>query len=434
MGGEDREHRLYSPSQMERISLCPGSVELNKRAPARETSKYAIEGTKAHDVLEAALRNNVRRALEAHREYSSVCMEDFDSDFYYSLQVALNYIYDILDDYPDAELYIEKFVDPPCPSAPGETGGYCDVAIFIPSLAWLIILDYKHGAGVAKQAKGNTQVKQYGAGFLFQDNPVVDPEAVDKVTLVIAQPRAFHTDGHIREYDTTPFELYEYLDEMDGYVRAALAPNAPLNPGEDQCRFCNARTICPAREAAGLQTAVNVHFASIYDVKAPEIPNPKLMDVARLEYIAQAAPMLRKFLDDVDAHLEELLRGGVELQNFKLVDTQAKRQWHGDENKIAFQLAALADVDISEVYRTQLITITDAQRMVVEAFKSRVGRGHKKQAAEEANIAMAQLTLKQSSGTLKMVPMDDPAPAVNRAARDFEGIGGLLTPPQIQHN
>jgi hypothetical protein len=358
-------------------------------------------------------------------------MEDFPNDFFLSLQMALNYIYGILDEHPDAILFCETYVNPPLPAMPGEAAGYCDVGIWIPSISTLYVIDYKHGAGVAKAAKNNTQPLQYAAGFLYQDAPLVDPAMVDTVVCVIVQPRAFHVEGPIREWELTPYEVWEFLDVLDAGVRECLSPTAALVPGEDQCRFCDGRTVCPAREALGLQNAVNVTFKSILDVKQPGIPDASMLDVNRLSYIMQWAPFLRKFLDDVDAHGAELLRQGYDVPGFKLVEAQAKRKWYGDENQLAFKIAALAGTDVASVMDIKLIGITEAERMVVEAFKSRVGRGKKKQAAEDAKQAFALLTLKQSSGNLNVAPMDDPRPAANRAAAIFQGVGELVAPRQM---
>jgi acyl transferase domain-containing protein len=48
------------------------------RVPQAPPSTYAIEGTNAHAVLEAALRHRIRDAREAHRDYS--CLFDVDLD------------------------------------------------------------------------------------------------------------------------------------------------------------------------------------------------------------------------------------------------------------------------------------------------------------------------------------------------------------------
>lgn len=440
-----RTHRLFSPSQSERYTLCRGSVNLLRRTPPRPSSRWAEEGTRAHEVLEAGLRNNCKTATEALAvsKHAGMTFEDKNKEIEFkgSINDALDYVWTLLEElnifYGDAVLFIETEVNPPIVSAPGEAAGYCDIAIYSPSARRLWVIDYKHGAGIAKAVIGNTQVSQYACGFLFDPKGFVDPASIDIVTLCIIQPRAFHPDGDIREYDTTPAALWDYLQSLDDIIADCLREDAPLTPGEEQCRFCDARSTCPAAEAAAVAVAKNT-FANIRDVAAPKLPDPRTIDINRLSYIKQMQPILKGWLDAVDQHIEEIMRSGLEVPGFKLAETQARREWYLDgktaeddiatANAIATKLAALIGTSPVDMFRTKLITITDAEKMVVDAFKARVGRGKKKQAAEDGKQAMAFLTLKQSSGNLTVVPADDERPAVNLAAKTFGQISGPLPP------
>lgn len=432
MSGHDRTHSRFSPSQSERFLICPGSVTLIERVAAREGSEHAILGTKAHDVLEKALLHRERSALVAQREHSIYCLETFDDAFITSVQAALDYIYDILDEHPDAILYNEVKVNPPNEVEPGEASGYCDVAIHIPSIRTLHVIDYKHGVGVAKSAK-TTQIKQYALGFMYDEFALIDPASVDTVHLTIIQPRAFHEDGTIRTITCNPYDVYEYLEELENGIKACLKPDAPLVAG-DHCHstFCAARTVCPAREALAVK-AVSNQFKNIRDISTITLPAPEGLDVERLSYIKQAGDLLSTWLADVDAHIKELLAQGVHVPGFKIVETEARREWQGDDNELAAKLAALADRPSVDFMRMKLVTITDAERMVTSAFKKRVGKDRAKQAAEDAKRAMALLTIRQSSGNTKVVPEDHPAPAMNRAGIfKATNVAGLLPPPPKQ--
>lgn len=429
-----REHKRFSPSQSERFTLCHGSTNLLARVPARPPTHYAIEGTKAHEVLIAGLRNKCRNAIEAHREHSVHCAEDldtFDNYFYYSIQQGLDYVYDILDEYADADLFLERKVVPPIEvdgAIYDEASGYCDIAISIRSIRKLFVIDYKHGAGIAKAVIGNSQVKQYALGFLYGGDFAISAADFDRVVLVIIQPRAFHPDGSPREYECTPYEIYEYLDELNAAIKANLDPSAALTPGDDQCRFCDAATVCPAREAKAL-SVVGDMYKQIEQISGKILPPPQQLSVDRLTFISMHGDMLRQWLNDIDAHCLELAKSGVHLPGRKLVEVMARRKWYGDPAEVAEQLSKLAGVPTGSVMELQLIPITQAEKLVVDAYKARVGRGGKKQAAEEGKRAMAFLTLKQSSGNLTLVDEDDPRPAVNRADQTFGQIAGAVTPP-----
>lgn len=439
-GHSEREHRRFSPSQAERFSVCKGSTRLLERVPARPSGPYAIEGTTAHEVLEAGLANGLRTAREAHEASIHCCVELDDEhggpyeNFYFSIQTALNHVYHILADNPGAEVWLERRVSPPILNAPGEADGFCDILIWCPIAATLYVIDYKHGAGVSKNVVDNKQVKQYGSGALYGVDAVVDPQLVDTVVLCIMQPRAFHKDGMIREYETTPWELYEYLDELDEWIDGNLDPRAALVPDDngkttDHCRFCDAKTICPAREAKALSPLLEVSskLMTIENVTAPSLPEPSSLDMLKLGRIRAAADMLRKWLGDVEDHVKELLMQGYDVPGAKLVEVQARRQWWGDPADTARKAAVLAECSVEELMTApKLLPLTQVEAMVVEAFKHKAPMGKKKKASEEAKRAFAFLTIKQTSGNLTVADDTDPRPAVKGRVEAFSQIGGAL--------
>jgi hypothetical protein len=436
-----RKHRRFSPSQAERFIACPGSTALLARTTSRSRSKYALQGDLAHEVLAAGLKGQCENATQSI-EASIYCGGVFETlyvdqlginviDFKASINDALNYVWQLMDDlnkeHGDAVMWVERYVDTPCYTAPGETGGFCDVAIYSAKARRLWVIDYKHGAGIAKAADGNPQVKQYAAGFLFEPGAAVDVATLNDVVLVIIQPRAFHPDGEIREAITTPSELADYLLELEDRVAASLAENAPLNPGIDQCRFCDAAANCPAIEAQSLKAA-NVAFSSVRDVRPPTLPDPATLDVDRLAYAKQTMPLLKMWMDRVNERAEQLLRSGVAIPGWKMVQSHARRQWFGEEADRANRLAALIGCEPTDLFETKFITITDAEKKIIESFKKRVARNKRKAAAEDASRMFAFFTTKETSDNLTLVSEDDPRPAVNKAAMAFHDVA-LLPPP-----
>lgn len=406
---------------------------------------YAIEGTQAHAVLQAALENKVRDAREAHRDYSylfDVDLDDGTNEFYLAIDTALNYVYDLFDQHPDAAVYIEQHIPVPVTNAPGEADGFADLVVYVPSLRKVYVIDYKHGAGIAKEADCR-QLKQYGAGVVF--GLLADVPDVDDVTLVIIQPRAFHKLGPIREHQTTAYELWMYLEELDEVIRQATQPDAPLTPGQEQCRFCDGVAFCPAREAVALQVA-NTHFAQVRDLNNG-LPEVHRIDLQRLGTIRAHAWALRKWLDDVEDRCYQLAREGHAIPGAKLVEAQAKRRYYGTEQDVAHKLAAmLGDQGLTDgvwqlynlmqaypalatMFRPHLVPLTTAEKLVTEAYKKRAARGQKKKAAEEAKQSFAFLTLKETSGTLTLVDDSDERPAVNPTQNTFAQIAAALPPP-----
>lgn len=436
IGTSERVHARYSPSQSERFFNCLGSTNQIAKTPARAISPYALEGQIAHDVLEAGLRNSCTRVSDAlkHSDYAEHELAQGYHDFHYSIQDALDHVWNVVEEldlmYGDVVLFIERKVDTPSSVAPGETGGYLDIAIFSAMGRVLYVMDYKHGVGVAKAVVGNTQVKQYAAGLLYEENPVLDASAIDRIILTIIQPRAFHPDGDIRSYETTPLELVDYLIELDEVIEKNEDPTAPLNPGVSWCQFCPASSSCPALAQSSVAVVLGDIGADVPSLSQRGLADPKTLDISRLAYIKSMKPMIMLWLNSVEDHVDELSRAGWQIPGFKRVESQAKRRWHGDRDEIAYKLAALIGCEPAKLYKEPaLLNITDAEPLVIEAFKARVGRGKKKLAAEAASQAFAYFTLKESSGNTTLVPLEDRRPAINKVEQTFGSVGNLLPPP-----
>lgn len=448
MTGE-REHRKYSPSQADRNALCLGSSNLIARVPQSPPSRYAQEGTNAHAVLQAALENGIRDAETAHRDYCylfDVDLDDGTNEFYLAVNTALNYIYELWETYPDAEVWIEEFVHVPTNNKPGEADGHVDFALYVPQLRKAYVIDYKHGAGITKEPNCR-QLKQYGAGIVY--GLLADVPDLDDITLVIIQPRAFHKQGPIREYQTNALELWNYLTELDDVIAKAEQPDAPLTPGEEQCRFCDAAAFCPAQELRAVRVAGSA-FSQIQDVARRELTPAHLLDLDRLALIRAHAHTLRKWLDTVDDRCYELARAGHHIPGAKLVEAAPKRRYYGEEKDVAHKLAALlgernltdgvhqiyalfdAYPALKTMFRPGLVPLTTAEKLVVEAYKKRVGRGKKKLAAEDARQAFAFLTLKDTNGTFTLVDDSDERPAVNLVQNTFAQINAAALPAPKQ--
>lgn len=449
-------HRLHAPypaSSAERLYLCPGSKRMEDAVPPRAESVYAAEGTRGHYLLECLIRcylggNDGADVCEA-TEAARVCKKETID----AVHETVDYVVGILETYPDAQILTEQRLHFPSVYAPDDVWGTTDIVIFIPSLAWLIVIDYKNGVGVV-EVEGNRQLLRYGASAVF--NCITT--GVLHVSLVIAQPNAFHPAGPIRHWNLTFDELLDWTAKLDEEIRVSQDPCAPLVPGEKQCRYCNASTTCPAAEAKAL-SVVGTNYGSVRDLARVQLPSPQEMPVDRLAYILDAKGMLEDWLGECEKHAHELARQGYYIPGRKLVEAKAMRRWYGEPEQVAQQLLGLigkgvdydslaldflllaqdGDFALGEIARRleefhrgttalddvmprKLITITDADKLVAKAYKARGKKSDAKKLAEDAAQAMAFLTLKESSGNTSLVPATDPRPAVNLTAAAFANV------------
>ncbi len=226
-------HSVFSASGSKRWLNCSGSIRLSRGIPDAPDSKWAAEGTRAHEVLdkliaghlkgqrlatEASLRNQYPLQMIVHASNSlDTLIADTQGDTLVGEQkVSLEFIGDGL-------------------------FGTLDVMAYTP-FRTLKVYDYKYGAGVPVDVENNSQLIYYALGvahlhhYNFAD-----------VELTIIQPRAYHRQGPIRKWKAPIEMLDEWSEIFSNGVKAALRPNAKLVPG-DWCRWCKAGDagLCPA--------------------------------------------------------------------------------------------------------------------------------------------------------------------------------------------
>jgi hypothetical protein len=133
-----------------------------------------------------------------------------------------------------------------------------------------VITDRKFGWAPVARADVNLQMRVYA---LLATTP--------DVYVSILQPRAALADRvTIAKYN--PDNKTDARWEIDAIVKATEAPDAPLVAGEEQCRYCRARAICPA-----LREAISKELVVFDDDMSPELS--KRAKLSRVEArLAQA--------------------------------------------------------------------------------------------------------------------------------------------------
>ncbi len=389
-----RSHKKFAASAAERWWNCPGSIRLCDGVEEKP-SPYAEEGTRAHEWLELKL---VGGSVPKHEPTD----EMLDAIDVFKAEVKA---------IPPGHWrqIVEKQVVVKGTAAGDDIGGTADFAVYREDLRKLWLIDFKFGAGVAVEAKGNIQLRNYDLGLI--DTYGWAPIEVENV---IVQPRAFHPEGPVRRETLSIAELYDFRVENEEAVERCLQPDAPLVPGEAQCRWCPAKTFCPALESRALAVAGET-FSSVKQITPGSLPDPKGLTPDRIGHILAARKLLIDWLEAVEEEGFSLATTGTHIPGQKLVAAIGRRQWDsGEDDKItAYKLAKLTkDLTPSDFLVEKLVGITDAEK------KIKAHAADKKAAAEQ----FAFLTTKVSSGKLQLVSEDDRRPAVNPASDAFAGV------------
>ncbi len=400
-------HAPFSMSSADRRALCPGSWRLEQGVAHKPSSAHADEGTAAHAVLEKCLRAGIRIAERTP-----------GSDMADAVQVALDYVYGILDANPGAALYVEQRVEFPNEAAPGDVWGTLDVAVLSADESQLWVIDYKHGVGVIVDIINNRQLLGYAASFILGNENTVLPMTI---TLAIVQPRGFGADP-IREWTIDLGTLIDWAWQLEQEIVACLAPDAPLNPGEKQCRFCGAKPTCPAIEARALAVAGSA-FKSVKDIKAG-LPPAREFSPERLAEILAAKGLIEEWLADVQAYAMEQAKNGVPVPGWKLVAGNSRRRFDGADDVIAAKLIEVSGGALStdDVLPRSLVNLGTAERLLKTVFSATDPSLKPKVLAEKVNAEMAFLTVKEPSTTVSLVPDTDRRPAVAPIADTFGSV------------
>lgn len=245
---KERAHSKFSASGAERWFNCPGSVALSEGLPDK-SSKWAEEGTLAHEVLEAIMRFVIKYGIGR----IDVAFDPrYKREMYeYAIQAA-RFIVELHSKTPDADILVEtriylKFIHP-------EMFGTFDGAV-IDYFGTLHVFDYKYGAGHYVDVRNNLQMIFYalGVAHLHHWN-------FKKVRLWIIQPRVAGYDGPTF-WDLSIGELRSWVPKFrEAVERVEQFPNKYVENSK-WCHWCKAKSICPLKQENKLAKAQNIFSA-----------------------------------------------------------------------------------------------------------------------------------------------------------------------------
>jgi hypothetical protein len=318
VGGE-RQHSRFAPSALKRILTCPRSVALAEALGATgRASIYAAEGSVAHVVAESYLGEG---GITAPRVGTIVMHDGYeivvDSDMHRFGKAYAQYVFSLME--PGDKLYIEQTVR--LDAIVGEDAnmyGHCDAVIWSPRRRRLIVVDYKYGRGVKVSALDNPQMKAYALGAMFTLADI-DPDEVRTVETHVFQPRVSSS--------TPPDEMHvlDLLEWGHGEVAPTLAMieadgaiSRPYVTG-DHCRFCPAKSQCPALRERVLQAAQRA-FA-----EAP-LP-PSLLSEDEIAEALKEVEIARAWFDAVESEALRRAKAGKTIPGRKLVESRGRRVW-----------------------------------------------------------------------------------------------------------
>lgn len=401
-------HALLSASSAHRWLKCTAYPRYEENFPS-STSEYAEEGTLAHSICElfgrkrfAALStrkiNSELKKLQAHPLFSEEMLRTAETYVEYLAEKAMSY-----SRMPHVSFEVKVDLSDYIP----EGFGTCDCAMIGDDT--LHITDYKHGKGVAVDAKGNPQMWLYALGVLKLYAPIYG-STIKKVSMGICQPRL---SDYPSEDLITVEELLAWGESIKPIAQEAFSGPGTFCPGE-HCRFCRGRAQCRARADQ------NSAFADFKDCVPigklpPEQTNlpvearavlglpPVLTDTEIGELLVKAESLVQWY-KDLQEYATESLLAGKPIPGWKVVAGKSNRAFK--DTDAAFK--AVVDMGYEEemLYTRKPKTLTEIEALL----------GKKKFAEAMADHITKPL------GKPTLAPISDKREPYNTAIADFAGV------------
>lgn len=211
---------------------CPGCISFCRDLPVPPAGPAALEGTKAHRVLELALLNHYRHLAVADDERKQPI--HLKPHSVRAVDQALQKIFTLVETGMEL-LAVEQRV-----IICKDVWGTADIIGYDAANRRLMVLDYKNGT-VPVEAKDNFQLRAYGWGayLAYQDSGL----DIDSIYMGVIQPNS--ANGKTYSGDEEPlWKLFEFGIYIEQCVRVTQAPQAPVRAGY-WCQWCPGAKECP---------------------------------------------------------------------------------------------------------------------------------------------------------------------------------------------
>ena len=406
-------HTKLSPSSAHRWTRCPGSVREELKYPDN-SGPAALDGTRTHALLEMCLVTGMDPELMVGMTTSDdEGSYTIDADRAKRVKVAVDHVRDL-----GGEVTTERRVDPSRLVGRDDLGGTVDVTVIVGDTAHVI--DYKDGI-TPVEAVENEQLIAYALGHLAgYDLPVNGCYPVSSMVLTIIQPKlAMKGLPPITSWELSVESLLSRIGDIVVKAAATDAPDAPLVPGEKQCRFCKAKGGC---------AAVNTHvmdavgmFKSIDIVQQAAVTEPTEMSNDKLREVIEAAPMLRQLLEASEAEALRRMQMGQTIPGLKVVNGRGSRAWAHTEDEMVVKLKKIG-IPAGALYVTKLISPAQAEKLTWEKRD-----GTKVQVSDKMKLQMERELIVKLAGKPTVASESDPRPAVvTDASNLFGAVGGAV--------
>lgn len=378
----------------------PHYVQANAHRIPPQDTKFSVEGTIAHSVVEAFFRRadqlDFRNLPDKHdaamithaKDFVAFCLEKkapgatdhikrtgFNDQWWSELKVDLFYM--------------------------SGRNGYVDFCCIADD--GIHIADYKYGQGVAVDAFENLQMAIYARSMIQQLK--LKTEAVH---MHIYQPRVRNGEK-ISSWSVSFSELMQFTDDRilgPAEDIKAKALTLAFKPSNDTCQFCPASEFCEARTSWLLD---DTPLESLKQAEMPKLPKVGGLSDEAIAHTITKISEIKKWLGKLEEYGLARALEGKPLPGTKIVQSKGGHRKWGDEEKATATL--LRYCNASDILELKLITPKQAEEFEYDVPK-------------DAWKELTKTIVKPEGGPV-LVSEDDPRPAyLSNAADVFDDETG----------
>lgn len=338
----DRNHALLSASGAYRWLSCPGSARLEDKFED-EPSIYAAEGTLAHEIAELKIIKYFTTDLRPSEFKKRI--NELKKNELYSAEMDRytneyrDYINDIYLSFESKPFFLaEQKVD--FSSYVPEGFGTVDCTLVGDKV--IHIFDLKYGKGVPVTAENNPQGMLYALGTYLEQSAI---DEIEKVVIHIVQPRIKNTSS----FEISSEELLKWAESIKDVAQKAYEGSNEFHVGE-HCGFCKANGNC--RKQA--EKYMNI-----------EVLDPALLTDEEIGEGLAKVKELSKWAKKFEDYALVRAQNGGNVKGWKLVAGRGGNRTFTDK-AVAAQLLEEVGLDREEIYKTELISVTAAEKLLGE--------------------------------------------------------------------
>lgn len=301
-------HSVLAPSSAARRIQCPQSTTLEPLFPDLEDSSEAADGTAAHWAMAEQLMGRLvdvgviaPNGVPLTEEMCKAADRVYD----YVVKTLAPYGLKPSDGHIEQPVMIRRVHE--------QAWGTPDYWIRL-SPALVLVLDFKFGHRIV-EAFQNAQLVDYLAGIF----DVAGVTEHCQVIAAIAQPRAHHKDGPIREWRTTMLELRALINISSNAAHEALGPNPRARVGSE-CRDCRARHACPKLQQAAYAALDEAH-------RVVPLELPPQAAALELLFVRKAIEQLTARQTGLEAQIEAQLKAGKTVPGWRMEHGAGRLHW-----------------------------------------------------------------------------------------------------------